>query len=199
MSEARYTDTERLYKRAKWAGTELGPDLLPLTTAEVASVADALSSCGPEADPHLLLLTLGRAGATEYRPLVERFLHCESDPMLARAALIVLCDDWRLAEAYVSELEQFVLGVDWDTEEDVRLQAISSFGSYLRDHRDESRLRLVYQVFSDASERTLVREAAYEAMVIATGRRPQLHPRGGRGFPASIDPQVVEEIEGRLR
>jgi hypothetical protein len=107
---------EELLDHAKWG---------KLSDAEIAAVADELLKTDPAADPFTLLNILGNAFAMQCQPLVQQYLGCEEDPMLARLALEILCGYWGQSDQYREEVLRFMRGVAWDLEEDVRQIAIS--------------------------------------------------------------------------
>ena len=152
-------------------------------------------------DTYEALLVIGRAGAIQYRSLIEKYLEARDNPMLARLALMILCRYWNLTIEYKSKLEEFLRRVDWDTEEDVRLLAISIAGSLLTSHPDRGLLRLLIRIFRDPSELQLVRETAYCALGEAAGKIPSELPRASRRLDLEheLDPDVVAYIEAGER
>lgn len=194
-------DFEQLYERAKWAGTELGPGLKPLSRAEIDAVAMELQELEPEAEPYVLLLTLGRAFATDHRELVESFLVSPEDPMLARAALSVLCDAWDMASEYVTVVAAFIEGVGWDEEGQVRGMALSKAGEYLRDHDDAELLGLLLSAFDDPDEDPVSKQGVYFALARAVGRDWNEIPSAADelDFESDVDPLVLDEARERLQ
>lgn len=154
-------DFESIYNRAKFG---------PLSETEVAEVARELETSEHGADPYMLIQTLGRAGARQHRKLVEPYLLCRKDPMLARAAVETLCQDWGLYEEYLSELKAFVAGVAWDDGDDVRLMALACAGEYLQKECDPVLLELLLETFEDDAEDEILRGEAYSALAVAAGR-----------------------------
>ena len=199
-------DFEELLQRARWGGTVLAEGRQPLTEAEVEAVAEELRKPEPQADPEILILTLGRAGALRYRELVEGFLAYPEDPMVARAALEVLCDDWSMSAGYLDVVATFIEGVAWDDEGDVRLLALSRAGEHLRERPPGERLReqgerglleLLLRVFRDPEDDPIDRGSAYFALARALGRDHDELPSAARrlNLETEIDPQVLEEAE----
>jgi len=84
----------RLLQKAKHG------DLTRTELRELAASVDRDASV----DPYTVLHAIGRAGATELRDTVERYLVCPRDPMLARVALQTLCKYWHNTERYWSEV-----------------------------------------------------------------------------------------------
>jgi hypothetical protein len=146
-----------------------------------------------------LLLILGRAAATEYESDVAAYLTDNSDPMLTRLAVQVLCNYWGLADKYIGVVAQFCKGSDWDSDEDVRLVAISATGEYLRGKQDPAYLSLLLDTYdSDADD--ICRNAAYSAIARAMGREwseiPS--PRQLLAAPTPNDP-VIESARQLVR
>ena len=99
-----------------------------LSARDQDAVAEALRSGDQSLDLYTLLLALGRTMATRHRTVVESFLDAESDPMLARLALQILCKFWSESERYLPWIERALAGLDWDTDDDVRQMATSIAG-----------------------------------------------------------------------
>jgi hypothetical protein len=169
-----------------------------LLEREIDEVVRALKT--NDCDPYDALLIIGRAEATQYRPLVESYVQQSDDPMLARLALQVLCRYWSLGDQYRGVLERFIRKVDWDEDDDVRLMAIDCAGSLLAAQEDWHLMSLVRDVFQDEGERQIVREAAYCALALVAGRTPDELPAASRHFDLEhgIDPAVISYVEARL-
>jgi hypothetical protein len=168
-----------------------------ITPQEVANVANALES--GTGDEYRCLLILGRANAVRYRQLVERYLDRRDDPMLARLSLQVLCRYWGLASDYSEVLQKFIQKVDWDSEDDVRIMAISCCESIVAQKEHVDLLRLLYTIVCDPQEDSIAREAAYSALAISTGKAPSELPSPARfDIDTDIQEEVMKEIERRL-
>lgn len=168
-----------------------------ITQTEIDKVYHALLN--HEADEYDLLLILGRAEATKHKEIVEKYLISPDDPMLARLALQILCRYWGLSREYRSVIEQFIHKVEWDTEEDVRLMAISCSGDILKNKSNLSLLSYLYNIFNDDTEDKVIREAAYETLALVSGKSVQDLPSPMRfDFSNDVDPNVLETIEARL-
>ena len=170
-----------------------------LTARELQQVAQGLTS--GNADPYEALLVIGRANAKQYRGLVDRYLQCREDPMLARLALQVLCRYWGLTAEYQEAIEQFVRKVDWDEDDDVRLMAIDCAGTFLAENKSHRLLSLLLQIFRDESERQIVREAAYCSLALAAGKGADELPAASRHFDLEhdVDHSVIAVAEEALR
>lgn len=171
-----------------------------LSSHEVSEVAAELAGGAPATDRYTLLHILGRSGDTAYRPLVESFLICKADPMLSRLALQILCDYWGYSELYLERVREFVNGVSWDTEEDVRQIAIAIVGEYLRAHSEPALLRELLTIFENEGESQSMREAAYFALSRATGREWTQIPPASRplDLATGTDESVLKEVNRRL-
>ena len=154
-----------------------------LTAAEVRGVVELLESASEETgldDSYTCLLIVGRAGLTEQRRLVERYLETK-DPLTVSLALEILCLQWQTTEDYLERALDFALGVSWDTDDDVRGMSLRVLGEYLRSSwsgavprscsdKQLKVLGLVLSVFDDDSLDPLVRQAAYNALCRAGGK-----------------------------
>lgn len=162
-----------------------------LSAQELQQVAQGMLT--GRSDPYEALLIIGRAGATQYRSLVEKYLDFRDDPMLARLALQVLCRYWGLATEYVETIERFICKVDWDREDDVRLMAIDCAGSIVADSKNSRLISLLLKIFRDSGERQIVREAAYGSLALAAGKTLNELPAASRHFylQQGVDPAVI--------
>jgi hypothetical protein len=171
-----------------------------ITDAELAEVARMVAN-GGHWDPHTLMRILGRAGSAKYREIVEPYLRDVGDAQLSALAVQVLCSSWDLARDYREELLSFLRGVDWDDEGYVKLQTISSVGEYLRKNSDDELLRMIYDIFSDARERPLIRAAAYNALCRSEGMEWKDIVPTPRVLDSSteINREVLDRVEKKLR
>jgi len=183
-------DYDELLDRAKWG---------KVSPQELARVADELANSQSSADRYTLLLILGKAQDHSHRELVESFLKCREDPMLARLALQILCEFWGLTEEYLAELVEFVHGVPWDVEDDVRLVAISIAGEYLRTHGDNDTLMALLHIFDSRGAQKIVREVAYRAIARSMGSEWQDLPSSARHFDlvTDVDGTILERARRR--
>ncbi len=171
-----------------------------LSARELQQVVEALVSGGNE-DPYTVLLVIGRADAIQHRSLVEKYLQCHEDPMLARLALQILCRYWGLTASYIGGLEQFVRRVDWDEGEDVRMMAIGCAGTFLAENRLPRLLSLLLKIYRDDREEQTIREAAYRAVGEAAGKQFDELPPASRHFDLErdVDRSVIAFTEAALR
>ena len=188
---------ERLLERAK--SGEFEQDRL--SEEELDMVAEELRKPATEADPFTLLDILGHAFAFQYRELVEWFLDCEDDPMLARLALQILCGYWGNTAQYLEEVLRFMRGVPWNQEENVRQIAVSEAGEYLRSNTEPRFLRELISIFESEDEERSMHEGAYFALARAVGRDWKDLPSAASHFDlvTQIDPAVIQVAKERLR
>jgi hypothetical protein len=149
-----------------------------LTAIELTRIADQLRSGDTRSDLYPLILAVGYAQARGLEAVVAGYLNCESDPMLSRAALVVLCSQWGFYEKYVADVEQLCEGKSWDRDEDVRLQAISIAGEAMRSgYGRPSLAKRLLSIARNPDERRLIRTAAFSALERAAGAEwSQLEP-----------------------
>jgi hypothetical protein len=180
-----------LLERAKWDS---------LSDAEIDQVAKEIQKPMPEADTYTLLHILGKSQATRYRRLVERYLESDTDPMLAKLAMQILCSYWDEASHYLDQITRFVQGVAWDEDDDCQLAAVSIAGEYLRTKHDPVLLYLLLELFEREAEDQLIREAAYGALARAMGREYSEIPSAAKEFDlkADIDTSIIERAKSRL-
>jgi hypothetical protein len=158
-----------------------------LSAAEAEDVARALRDGAIERYDGLLVI--GRTRLVTYAPLVETYLDCPEDPMLARLALQILCRYFGLGLRYRDAIERFLRKVDWDDEDDVRTMAIGCAGTLLAQHEDRPLLSLLLATYRDEEEGRIMRRFAYEALAEAVG---------AAATGKTIDPQVLAAVEKRL-
>jgi len=169
-----------------------------ISSTEIDTVAKKLKSDEGTEDSYTLLHILGVASATKYEMEVVRYLHCSTDPMVARMALQVLSNHWDKASRYRDEIEAFVRGVAWDEEDDVRLAAISIAGELSRTS-DKKLVSLLASIFSDMQQRQIVRQAAYFALARALGLNWDELPPASRklDLESATDPRVSDWISNQ--
>lgn len=157
---------DQLLEKAKWD---------KLSAQEIDNVVKAIKATTPDHDDDLytLLHILGRSEAVQHKDLVEKFLYYPSFPMISGIALRTLCIYWGLTKEYHDQLKKFIQQVDWDPDEDVRLTAIQCARNYLGEAADEDLLKLLLNIFYDEAAIEPIREAAYEAVAMATGQTYQ--------------------------
>jgi hypothetical protein len=171
-----------------------------LTSDDLHRVVAMLREERPGVDHYLLLHIIGRSGDRSQRPLVEKYLHRPEDPMLSRLAVQILCGYWNETERYIDRVIEFVDGVNWDEDDDVRLVAISNGGEYLRAHSHPVLLRRLIDIVRDRNERPIVRTAAYFALSRAVGRDWKELPSAARvlDIETEADRMILQEALHRL-
>ena len=166
-----------LLEKAKWD---------KLSDGEISEVVRRIKETKPgqDEDLYMLLHILGRSGADQYRPLVEKFLYYPSYPMVSSIALKTLCVYWGYEEEYLDKIKIFIKGVDWDGDEDVKLNAVNCAGSYLISTPEKELYELLIHIFENDPNETC-REAALESI-----------ERGiGREWSDILAPKNAEDIE----
>jgi len=171
-----------------------------LSAREQNDVAEALRSGDLSLDRYTLLLALGRSMAKRHRSVVESFLDAESDPMLARLALQILCKFWSETARYLPWIERALAGLDWDGDDDVRQMGISIAGEYLLDARQPVLLQRLLLVVDDPSEDESMRKDAYLSVARAMGTRWDDLPPLSRLPPLArlVDMRILEAARERL-
>jgi hypothetical protein len=172
-----------------------------LSQSEIEFVASELAKRrNTSANTYILLHILGRAEAVKYENLVAQFLDSPSDPMLARIALIDLCDYWDLTPKYIDALRAFAKGVEWDSDDDVKLVALSTAGEYLNAKDDKELLLALKNAFLDPENDEIVRNAAFVAMARALGRKYSEVPSVTQLMEIPFyDQNIIREFDGRIR
>ncbi len=153
---------DELLEKAKWD---------KLSEAEISEVVKRIKQTKPgqDEDLYMLLHILGRSEADQYRPLVEKFLYYPSYPMVSSIALRTLCVYWIYEKEYLHKIKEFLKGVDWDAEFDVKRCAISCAGSYLRSTPEKELYELLIQIFENDPDE-ICREAALESIERGIGK-----------------------------
>ena len=161
--------------------------------------ATALRNGQRPGERHEQLVALGKDSTRRYRDLVEHFAQRERDPTLAALALQILCSMWGDTGRYLRVVEQYVAGVPWDADDEVRSTALTIAGEYLRDAQEPTLLGRLVGIVDDEDEHELVRTDAYVALARAMGQewddlpRPTAVPR----FRELVDPSLVQAARDR--
>ena len=169
--------------------------------AELDAIVAKLNA-GQLTDEYLALLIIGRAGHPGYRKSIDVFLLRDDDPQLVALALQILVGAWELLDDYRSVLLAALKGFKWDSEGYVRLQAISTAGECLRRQRDAEILQMVLDIYSDQTERNLIRGTAYSALGRSRGMNwNELPPVSQHRRPVEdiADPAVIDAVKRSLR
>ena len=171
---------DELLDEAKWG---------KLANDEIAYVVEQIKATSPGNDDDLytLIHILGRAGATQYKNMIEKFLHYPSNSLISAIALRTLCTYWGFEEEYLEPMKQFIQGVDWDTDRDLQMYAIGCAGQYLKDVKDKDLLKLILDVYQNENEDQFSRETAYEAIAFATGQTWEDLDQGPKPNPVVLD------------
>jgi hypothetical protein len=171
-----------------------------LTNAELLEVVRMVTSNEDLDSLYTLVQILGKAGSPKYRKIVEPYLNNVGDPQLSALAVQVLCWHWGLAGEYRDKLLRFLKGVEWDVDGYVRLQTISSVGEHLRVNSDVELLQMIFRIFSEDSERPLIRSAAYFSLCRSDGKEWRDIPPASRvvDFLTEIDQEVLKRVARKL-
>lgn len=171
-----------------------------LSAREQDRIAEALQSETPSIDRYTLLLALGRSMAKRHKAVVESFLEAESDPMLARLALQILCRFWSETEHYIPWIERALAGLEWDHDDDVRQMAVSIAGEYLREAPQPALLRRLLLLVEDSVEDESMRKDAYLSVARAMGVSWEDLPRLSRlpSMADLMDTRIMEAARNRL-
>ncbi|WP_152990577.1 hypothetical protein [Sphaerimonospora mesophila] len=137
--------------------------------SEIRIIADFLERNPQSPDAYKLLYVISRMGDRSYENLIAKFLSYSADPDLARLSLQTLCVFWRLSDRYLSEIERFLEGVDWDWMGGVRQIAITAAGEHLRDNVNCKFLAVLLRISSRDHSSELETRIAVEALARALG------------------------------
>jgi hypothetical protein len=105
-----------------------------------------------------------------------------------------------MADRYQVQIEEFVAGVDWDSDGDVRQVALSAAGELLRSQPRMHLLRLLQLVFESPDERPLIRQGAYFALARAAGRSWDELPSASRrmDLEKDVDRAVLSWVDSQI-
>lgn len=140
-----------------------------LSKHELDQVVAAIKDPGTKADPYTLLHIIGRAMDASHEDLVVRYLECPEDPMMSRLALQILCDYWGQTAKYISYVREFLSGVAWDVEGDVRQIAAPIAGEFLRTTWDDDLFRALLDIAMNENDLAEMRVTAIRALSRALG------------------------------
>ncbi|MEL6447365.1 MAG: hypothetical protein AAFQ62_05385 [Pseudomonadota bacterium] len=142
-----------------------------LSKAQLDRAAERLTAAAGSnsGDLYEILTVIGLAGDEQYERYVAPLVEYRQDPMIAALALKVLCEYWGLARKYDQELQGFIKGVPWDSDNTVRLAALSIAGEQLRAARNDGLLLLVTRAYGRIQNDPFVRAGAYFALSRAAG------------------------------
>ncbi len=168
----------------------------PLSKRELAILGDGLIDQIDD-NTYSRIIELGKYGAKHYRASIEYFLDYSDDPWLAKAALQTVCLYWGERNKYRKYILQFIQGVDWDSDEDCKLIAITEAGKLVRESQDIELLREILRIFHDENEDSINRECAYSALGIAMGRRRKDLPSAIEplDFESQVDDTIIREAK----
>ena len=142
-----------------------------LSANEAKTIAASLSAQSSR-NAYTYLHALGHARAVEQEAFVRPFLQRSDDPMLSRMALQVLCTYWNLSDKYREEVARFVEGVTWDLAQGgyVQLAAVGIAGDLVKAAGDAHLATMLARTVLNDNNPTVLRDAAYAALLLAEGR-----------------------------
>jgi len=154
---------DKLLHRAMWE---------KVSDQELTEVAQKIEAAKSNWDENLYtyISILGRAGAVKYRSLVESFLYYPDDSMVSSNALKTLCSFWGYDEDYKDKLKEFIRGVSWDRDDEIRLIAISCTGALLRVKPEKELFELLIATFEGKYGDEICQEAAFSALARGLGK-----------------------------
>lgn len=125
------------------------------------------------------IFIIGKLNKKEYVDEIAKFLYYKNLPYPSGEAIKVLYN-WGYIENYLYELEQFLIGVEWDDFDEIRLKAIEVAGEYLRHKFNKNILALLYEIYFSYGESehinlcmpkiSFIKACAYQSLVYAMGR-----------------------------
>ncbi|CDZ81090.1 hypothetical protein BN1013_01618 [Candidatus Rubidus massiliensis] len=173
MTKQIRTDPYELSYAARWE---------TLTQEEEDYVVDKLCHF-KDGDEELHLISwifiIGQLNKKEYVDEIAKFLYYKNLPYPSGEAIKVLYK-WGYIENYLYELEQFLIGVEWDDFDEIRLKAIEVAGEYLRHKFNKNILALLYEIYFSYGESELInlcmpkisfiKACAYQSLAYAMGQ-----------------------------
>ena len=161
---------------------------------ELSQVAALLENNNAFVDKYTLIHIIGLSGNIKYEKTINKYLESTKDPMLARITLQALCSFWDKTDKYLEKVKEFIKGVKWDIDEDVRLIAMSIAGEYLRGKKNNHLITILLNILKDKREMQLIRETAYIALARASGKSWSELPSSAKHFDLEkeIDSHVME-------
>jgi hypothetical protein len=150
-------------------------DSLEITPEEIAYVAGRIKNYQKEerGDLYTLIHILGKSGAFEHRELIEKFIYESKDPFIVGIAFNAVLNYFDFILDYGNEIKVFMKGVDWDTDDDIRISALSTAGRYLTGIDDVEMLRCLIKTLEDVTEEEWIRESAFEGLATFVRWMPQ--------------------------
>lgn len=153
-------------------------------------------------DMYTALHILGVSAGPESSNLVEPYLHYPEDPMISRMAMEVLLGYWGLRKGYEDVLKEFMTGVTWDDEYDVRQAAIGFAGRFASDGEDRADLtKRLLDIADDESDDELMREEAVRALAVAVGDPREILPEASKrvALSSTWSAQILNRARQLLR
>ena len=165
-----------------------------VSRADVQAVVTALSEANADHDiTYLLIEAVGMLGerlglAQELTGYIVPYLE-STEWMLAKRALMVLCDLWGKAADYLPYLERFIAGVQYDVWGELRRTALLLAGNYLRRNSAPALLQAMLAYYENPQLHQWEREVVHQALAKA------LNERGEEVSQAALIKAVRERLE----
>jgi len=171
--------------KAKWG---------QLTGAEVNALGLALSDPN-EPDLYTVIHAIGKAELKQYKEKLESFLDYPREPLISAITVKVLCGFWELTDQYIDVILKFIQGVEWDEDEDVKLESLNVIGNYLINNKVPHIIQLILETFENEDNFNAVRSAAYISLGRAFGKTWHELPLASKpmNFDTDVDFAVLNQ------
>ncbi|MEO3865083.1 HEAT repeat domain-containing protein [Rheinheimera fenheensis] len=179
---------KEILEKAKWG---------KLSNDEVNWLGTAISTSN-DIDLYTLIHAIGKAELKQYKGELESFLDYPNDPLISAITVRVLCGFWGLTDQYIDTIVKLLKGVDWDEDEDVKLEALSIIGNYLIKNRSPKIIKLILEIFENEENFNAVRSAAYCSLGRAFGKSWDELPAASKpmNFDTDVDSSIIEQAKG---
>lgn len=180
-------NSNEILEKAKWG---------KLSSEEIKLLGSALSASN-EPDLYTVIHAIGKAELTQYQDKLEEFLDYPKDPFVSVITIKVLCGFWGLTEKHIDVVLKFLKGVDWDEDEDVRLESLNIIGQYLFKKKTPHVYKLVLDIFEDESNFNAIRSAAYSALGKSIGKTWEELPPASKpmNFDTDVDFSIINQVK----
>lgn len=155
---------------------------------ELDEVVKRINNLSDKPNLEVLISILGETRRREYQKIIEKFLIYPENPMVSRTAMIILCQDWGLADQYIPFIKEMMRGTDWDGGQ-VRYIALMEGSKLFYQKNDKELLKILLDVFENEQEE---KRCAYEAIGLAIGM--DLRDLRSKSF----DQRVIEQAYQKL-
>ena len=135
-----------------------------ISEEEIKEVVYRINNLSDKQNLEILLMILGESRKFEYKYVLENFLIYPDNPMISRTVMIILCQDWRLADQYLPYIKKMMRGAAWDENEQTRFIALGIGGQLFKEIEDKELLKILLEIFENENEEMMTRGCAYEAI-----------------------------------